>query len=76
MTSIDRVAERIFLDEHLFAGPVVVIGAAEQDADVEVDVYQVRGHELAVDHDARRDEHGIAPVIHVLVLVVADIGIV
>ena len=75
MLSIDRIAERIAADEGLAVVPVVVIGAAEQDADLQVDVDEVGGDQLAVDDDARRDEHGAAPVGHVLVLVVADVGI-
>ena len=39
----------------------------------EIDVDQVRGHELAVDDDAGRDEHGVAPFVHVLVGVIADV---
>ena len=31
--------------------------------------------QLAVDHHARRDEHGVAPLLHVLVGEVADLGI-
>ena len=53
MALVDRVAERIVLDEGLAVLPVVVVGAAEQDADAEVDVDQVGGDELAVDDDAR-----------------------
>jgi hypothetical protein len=43
--------------------PVVVIRAAQQDADVEVDVDQVGGDQLAVDDDAGRDEHRLAPFV-------------
>ena len=56
--------------------PVVVVRAAQQDADAEVDVDQVGGDQLAVDDHAGRDEHRPAPVGHVLVGVVADVGIV
>src|SRR4051812_29809433 len=38
MPLIDRIAERIGLDEGLAALPVLVKGAAEQDANAEVDV--------------------------------------
>ena len=31
--------------------------------------------QLAVDHHARRDEHGVAPLLHVLVREVADLGV-
>ena len=38
MTLVDRIAERIAGDEGLRALPVVVVGAAEEDADVQIDV--------------------------------------
>ena len=52
--------------------PVVVERRAQQDADAEVDVDQVVGDQLAVDDDAGRDVHRLAPLVHVLVGVVAD----
>ena len=48
-------------DEHLLVFPVVVEGAAEQDADAEVDLHQVGGDQLAVDDDAGGDEHRCGP---------------
>ena len=57
-------------------GPVVVERVPEQDADAEVDLDQVVGDQLAVHHDARGDEHLVAPVGHVLVGVVADVRVV
>ena len=75
MPDVDRIAERILLDEGLLPLPVVVVGAAEQDADAEVDVDEVGGHELAVDDDAGRDEHGPAPLGHVLVAEVAHLRV-
>ena len=47
----------------------------QEDPDTEVDVHQRVGVQLAVDHHARRDEHGVAPLLHVLVGEVADLGI-
>ena len=55
--------------------PIVVEGAAQQDADAEVDVDEVVGDQLAIDDDAGRDVHRPAPVGHVLVAVVADSGL-
>ena len=75
MPLVDRVAERVGLDERLACVPVVVVRAAEQDADAEVDVDQVGGDQLAVDDDAGRDVHRPAPVGHGLVGVVADLGV-
>ena len=72
---IHRIAQRIGLDEHLLVGPVVVIAVPQQDPDAEVDVHQRMGVQLAVDHHAGRDEHGVAPLLHVLVLEVADLGV-
>jgi hydrogenase large subunit len=75
MPPVDRIPERIVADERLLPFPVVVVRAAEQDADAEVDLDEIGRHELAVDDDAGRDEHLLAPVRHVLVLEVADVRI-
>ncbi len=72
---VDRVAERVVGDERLLGLPVVVVGAAEQDADAEVDVDQARGEQFAVEHDAGRDEHLAAPGGHVPVVVVDGGGV-
>ena len=58
---IDGIAERIGLDEGLAAIPVVVEGTAEQNADVQVDVNEIGGHQLAVHDHARGDEHRDCP---------------
>src|SRR6185369_11250774 len=71
MSSVDRVAERVGLDERLGAHPIIVEGAAEQNTHAQVDLDQVGGEQLAVDHDARRDEHFSAKVAHVFVAKVA-----
>ena len=55
--------------------PIVIIGVAEQDSDVEIDVDEVRGDQFAVDDDAGRDVHGPAPVGHGLVIVIANIRV-
>ena len=39
-------------DERLLVDPILVVGGAQHDPDAEVDVHQVRGHELAVDDHA------------------------
>ena len=50
------------LDERLLvAGPLVEVGAAQQDPDHQVDLDQVGRDQLAVDGDARRDEPPVAP---------------
>ena len=72
---VHRVAQRIALDEHLLVGPVVVVRAAQQDPDAEVDVHQRRGDQFAVHHHARGDEHLAAPVLHVAVGEVARLGV-
>src|SRR4051794_27473554 len=54
MALVDRITERIVGDECLLLGPVVVVGAAEQDPHAEVDVDQVGGDELVVHDDAGR----------------------
>ena len=43
---IDRIAQRIVLDEGLAVLPVVVVGTAQQNADVQIDVDQVGGDQL------------------------------
>jgi len=43
MVAIDRVAEGIPGDEHLLAFPAVVVGAAQEDPDPEVDLDQIVG---------------------------------
>ncbi len=73
---VDRVAERVPLDERRLVLPVLVEGAAEQDADPEVDLDEVGGDQLAVDDDPGRDEHLVAPLLHVAVLVVDVPGVV
>jgi hypothetical protein len=76
MTLVDGVAERILVDEGLRVLPVVVVRAAEQDADVEVDVDKVVGDKLAVNDHAGSYKHLPAPVAHVLVGVIAVVRIV
>ena len=74
--AVDRVAQRIAGDEHLLVFPVLVVRAAEQDADAQVDLDEVVGEQLAVPDDAGADEHLPAPVGHVLVPEVAVRGVV
>ena len=71
MMLVHRIAEGILLHEHLGALPIIVIRMAKQNPDVQVDVHEVRGHELAVHNDARSHVHRAAPARHVLVRVVA-----
>ena len=75
VADVDRVAQRVVGDERVLVDPVAVEGAAQQDADAEVDVDEVVGQQLAVDHDARGDVHRLAPVVHRLVAVVADLRV-
>ncbi len=72
---VDRVAQWVLPDERLAFLPVLVVRAAQQDADAEVDLNQVGGDELAVDHDPGRDVHRPARLGHVLIRVVADIRV-
>ena len=76
MVLIHRIAQRIFLDKLLGVLPSVVIGASEQDADVQVDIHQVRRHQFVVDDHAGSDIHRAAPFGHLLVGVIANRGIV
>ncbi len=68
MTRVDRIPERVLVDERLLRlGPVVEVRRAEQDADLEVDVHEIRGDQLAADRDPGRDVALVAPLVHVLV---------
>ena len=67
---VDRVAERVLRDERLLVRPVVEVRGAEQDPDREVDLDEVGGDQLALEHEARRDEPPPAPLGHVAVVVV------
>src|SRR5580704_66682 len=71
MTLIDWITERIAGYEGLRTLPIVVVGAAEKDADVEVDIDERVGDQLAVDNHAGSNEHPASPFGHVLVLIVA-----
>ncbi len=73
---VDRVAERVLRHEGLLVLPAVEVGAAEQDPQHQVDLDEIRRHELAVDHDAGRDEALAAPLRHRPVVVVDVVGIV
>ncbi len=59
---IHRIAERVVSDEGLAVLPIVVVGASEQDADAEIDLDQIGGHELAVNDDAGRNIHRATPL--------------
>ena len=74
--AVHRVAQRVAGHEHLLVFPVLVVGAAEQDPDAEVDLDQVVGEQLAVPDHAGGDEHLPAPVGHVVVPEVAVLGVV
>ena len=76
MPLIDRITQRVGLDERLRFLPVVVVGAAEQDSETQVDLHQVRGDQFTIDDDSGRDEHGPAPLRHSLIRVVARLGVV
>src|ERR1700733_5084106 len=76
MVLVDGITERIGFHEGLGILPVVVIGAAEQNSDVQIDIHQIGRHQLAVDDHAGGDEHFSSPIRHVLVGVVAILRVV
>src|SRR5262245_18140913 len=77
VTLVDGISQRILCDKHVAAVlPVIVIGTAEQDANTEVDVDQTTRDDLTIDNDAGSDIHGTSPLVHVLILVIDDVGIV
>ena len=73
---VNGIAQRVFLHEGLSTLPIVIVGAAKKNTDVEVDVDQVGRHQLAVHHDARGYIHAATPVRHLLICVIAHIGII
>ena len=76
MVLVHGIAQGIGFHKSFGVFPVIVIRTAQQNADVQIDIDQVRGDQLAIHDDAGRDKHLVAPVRHVLVGVVAMIGIV
>ena len=61
MLAIDRIAKRIGLHKRLRLFPIVVVRTAKQNANAEVDVDQIGGHQLAVNNHTRRDIHRSCP---------------
>ncbi len=53
MILIDRIAQRIGLDKRSRFFQLVVVGTAEQNADIQVDVDQIGGDQLAIDDHTR-----------------------
>ena len=76
MILIDRVPQRIGLNERLGILPVVVIRATQQDADIQVNVHQVIRDEFSVHHHTGGNIHPLSPMGHVLVGVIANIWII
>jgi len=71
MILIHRIAQGIVFHELFSVLPAVIVGASEQDADIEVDVDEIGRHQLVVDHDPGRDVHGAAPFRHLFIGVIA-----
>src|SRR6201987_3690921 len=76
MILIDRISQWIGLDERLRILPVVVVGATQQDADIQVNVDQIICDEFTVHHHARGNKHPPSPSGHVLVGVIANIRVI
>ena len=74
---IDRVAERILGHEgRLGVGPVIEVRGTEQDPDGQVDLDQIGRDQLAAEDETGGHVPVIAPLVHVLVLVVDVVGVV
>src|ERR1700733_10437791 len=58
MAPVDRITQRVRLDEHLLFIPVVVIRTAQKDSDSVVEVAKSGRPQLAVDNNPGCDEHG------------------
>jgi hypothetical protein len=76
MMLVHRVAQWIVFHEGFRVLPVVVVRTAQQNADVKTNIHKVGGDQLPVHDHTRRDKHLAAPVRHVLVGIVAMVGIV
>ena len=79
MPDVDLVPERILFHEifavALIVGPVLIIRRPEQDSNLGIDVDEIGRDQLAIDDNAGRDVHRLAPSIHRLVIVIANGGI-
>ena len=75
MALVDRVPERILLDEDLPSRPVVVERRPEQDADAQIDLDEVGRDQLVIDHDSGRHVHLAAPLRHGLVPEIAGVWV-
>ena len=72
MVLVDGISQRIGADEFFRMLPAIVEGAAEKNADAEIDVDEIGGDQLVVHNNARRHVHGAAPFRHFFVGVIAD----
>src|SRR5581483_6244149 len=61
MPLVHRVADRIGPNKGLLILPIVVVRAAQKDADAQVNVDEVVGDQLTVHDDSRGDEHAPPP---------------
>src|SRR5246127_3896775 len=75
MALIDRVTERIFLYKGLALIPILIIGGTQQDAKSNVNINEVSCDEFTVHNDPRGDKHCLPPLIHRLVVIIANIRI-
>ena len=73
---IHWIPERVGLDECFRVLPFVVVRTAQQDANVQINVNQIVGHQLPINHHSGSHEHSAAPLGHILVGVVADVWVV
>src|SRR5688500_17374388 len=68
VTLIDGITERIAFDEHVPRFPVLVERASQQNSHAEIDLYQIRRDQFAIDDDTWGDKHLLSPLGHITIL--------
>src|SRR5262245_29739604 len=77
MTAIHWIAERIILHEHFSVlTPIIVVRAAKQDPDVQVDIHKIGSYKLPIYHHSWGHIHCPTPLGHILIGVIAFVRIV
>ena len=72
MFFVDGIAERIVSDKGLRVLPILVIRRPKQNADPQVDVYEIGGDKLTIHDDSGGDIHRFAPFVHRPIVIVTN----
>src|SRR5207253_11197044 len=76
MPLIDRISQRVSLDEGLAVLPVIVVRTAQENAKVQINVDEIVRHQLPIHDNAWRDIHSTSPIGHVFIRVVANVWLI